>query len=1322
MKTLYYISIIGILINFKVVFAQLDSIHYLPPLKQVTNLQAIKDQRFYLSSPETSPFSVNIYLGTSLTPLTTISNISKGSPEFYNPGNGDNNISLVSNQNTGVVLSNSGLRFESQGGELFYVNYRGRNSSQAGSLTSKGQSALGTDFRWGGIPNRGNSNKLSSSLGIMATQDNTLILISGYDPDCVFRFENDSDGITSNTITKNLNKGQTFVLEAVSLESSANVAGWIGASIVSNNPIAISSGGLNLGVVSGQSSRDVGIDQIVPTNLLGKEYAFIRAKGGDNVEFVNIVAYQDDTEVFVGGTSLGTINDGEYLEIPGSYYSTSSVGGNMFVNTSKEAYAFQCMAGQQHIKTLGMNFVAPLNCLLPNNLNEIPLIDEIAGASSGESAVTIIASTLTPDSQIILTDDTGNITLPVGSPILGTTEWKTFGVSDLVGQVNVSSTGPMAVGVFMRYGANAGLAGYFSGFDTAPDVDIQLSNSHCIPGISITTGIEVYDAYQWYFNGTSISGETTGTISPMQDGNYYVEVTKGFCSFSSNNLNLISCPLSIDFDGVNDYIHTGTLINNTNGISSMAWVNLNATFSSKGYLLGEDSFNIFINDDKTIGASITTDQGVFNSSRTQSINAGEWVHITSVFNGSSLKIYVNGEESSSNSIQGNLLLNSTDFFIGKNPAGNLEYLKGFIQEVKVYSLALTETQIQEQVFQRIVSNNGAIKGEITKHDIEGLNWNDLQLYLKLTEIQNGFTPDESQNNEINALYNITTSQQTNAPLPYIANASGQWTEESTWENGNVWDVEDLPNKDWAIVKVTNSSKVTSTDSHTHLGLLIENGSELEIDDDQLLKNTKYVKLEGQIDLVGESQFIQTSSSNLDVLSTGFLERDQDGKSSLYNYNHWSSPVGSININSNNSSYSVAEVLRDGTNSLIPKSINFITNSYNGSPSDPITLADYWIFTFNNFTNDYNNWNQVRSSGLIKVGEGYTMKGSGSSLSSQNYVFVGKPNNGIIQHSINSNNLYLLGNPYPSALDADKFINDNPSFTGALYFWEHWGGTSHVLSEYEGGYATYNLAGGVKAISNSDVSSNGTGAIRPGRYVAVAQGFFVEGSSSGGIIEFNNDQREFKKESVASDDTIFLRNDKERLNQSNLNSNEIEKFYFRFITPEGPERELLLAVKEGLNEDFNYGYDAKLMENQYSDCSWLLNTENETKLVIQGIGALHNDLELPLQINVGAEGVCKFELASFTSIEMEYDIFFLDKELNSSTILEQGIQIEFSLSAATYKNRFFIAFKPKQVLTTQEIETFENEFLVFYDSLNNQISISNSTNFSTNNVKLYNILM
>lgn len=525
------------------VFSQLDSEHYLPPLKQVSNNAAIKQQAVYLSTPESTAFDVEVYQGTNNTPIATITGLAKGASKIYNLADGDNNVTLVTNVNTGVVLTNSGLRFVSPSGKKFYVNYRGRSSAQAGSLTSKGGQALGRDFRWGGIPNRANNGNLTTSLGIMASEDNTTVNVFGYDPDCEFRIGNDRGGNTADSFTINLNKGETYVIEAAKNQTTANINGWLGASVTSNKKIAISLGGLNVGVRTTSGSRDVGIDQPVPTNVLGREYVFVRGNGQNETEFPIIVGTKNGTDIFAGGTYLATINDGDYYEIPGSYYSSTNAGAAMFVTTSKDAYAYQCLQGATgtKIQTIGMNFIAPVNCLLPDKLDEVPQIDKIAGATSNVSAITIIASAITPNANIVVRENGVPVALPTPVNVVGTSDWKTFYVDNLSGEIDVQSTGPIAVGTFMSLGSNAGLAGYFSGFDSVPVVEIEITGGGCFPSSDLKETTGNFDAYQWYHDGSPIAGATSDTHTPTALGDYYVVVTKGTCSYPSSVASVYNC-------------------------------------------------------------------------------------------------------------------------------------------------------------------------------------------------------------------------------------------------------------------------------------------------------------------------------------------------------------------------------------------------------------------------------------------------------------------------------------------------------------------------------------------------------------------------------------------------------------------------------------------------------------------------------------------------------------------------------------------------------------------------------------------------------------
>ena len=540
----FYLFFILVFLSTNYVFAQLSDLHYLPPLKQGSNNQAIQQQAVYLSTPETTAFNVDVYLGTNTTAIATLS-ISKTSPAVYNLSNGDNNVTLVTNANTGIVLNSSGLRFESPSGNEFYVNYRGISGSQAASLTSKGRAAMGTRFKWGGVPNLGTHVSKSNTVGIMATENNTTINLTGYDPNCVFRLGNDPDGITADSYQITLNANESFVFEAY-MGNSFSIAqsqGWIGASIVSDKNIVISNGSLNYGRQANSSNRDAGIDQPVPENRLGKEYVFVRGNGGSGgeTEFPIIIGTQNNTAIYVNGstTPIATINNGDYFEIPSSFYSSNSVGANMFVTTSKDAYAYQCIAGSSAIYTQGLNFVAPVNCLLPDIMDNIPDITNVAGTTLS-GGVTIIASTSTPDANIQVTDGTGPITLPSSTSVAGTTLWKTYYVPGLTGDVSVESTGPIAVG-FIGFNGARGIAGYFSGFDTVPDVELQVSGGGCLPSADVEVVDPNFDNYQWFENGNLIVGANSATYTPSQAGDYYVRVTKGGCTYDSQPLTAYYC-------------------------------------------------------------------------------------------------------------------------------------------------------------------------------------------------------------------------------------------------------------------------------------------------------------------------------------------------------------------------------------------------------------------------------------------------------------------------------------------------------------------------------------------------------------------------------------------------------------------------------------------------------------------------------------------------------------------------------------------------------------------------------------------------------------
>lgn len=114
---------------------------------------------------------------------------------------------IIASNKGGLVLSSD---------KKFYTNYRGRCTAQAGSSMSKGEAALGKEFFWGGTPTELPTTivETGSMLSAMATEDLTTIVISNIKPGTKFLNGTSSTLLEGPTITRTLNKGQSFILYA----------------------------------------------------------------------------------------------------------------------------------------------------------------------------------------------------------------------------------------------------------------------------------------------------------------------------------------------------------------------------------------------------------------------------------------------------------------------------------------------------------------------------------------------------------------------------------------------------------------------------------------------------------------------------------------------------------------------------------------------------------------------------------------------------------------------------------------------------------------------------------------------------------------------------------------------------------------------------------------------------------------------------------------------------------------------------------------------------------------------------------------------------
>ncbi|WP_405608882.1 T9SS type A sorting domain-containing protein [Polaribacter sp. Asnod1-A03] len=569
---------------------------------------------------------------------------------------------------------------------------------------------------------------------------------------------------------------------------------------------------------------------------------------------------------------------------------------------------------------------------------------------------------------------------------------------------------------------------------------------------------------------------------------------------------------------------------------------------------------------------------------------------------------------------------------------------------------------------------------------------------------------------------------------------------TTRESGNVWS-NGFPDRSRFVVIDNDYSHTGSRFSARKL--TVNTDKKLAVTD-SLLVVTNNIVLDGEIRLVStdstnKAQLVQTHTSQSLIAGTGGLLIDQNSEvPSLYRYNYMSSPVISNSISND---YSLLDVLKDGTiatnfegtiNTDIAKDITWI-GGYDGnftqSPTGAIELADYWVYTFSPSDAGRSNWLHKYNSGRIGRGEGYIFKGPGRA---QNYTYYGLPNDGVFNTplSITGDQEYLIGNPYASALNVNKFIEDNiNSTTGSLYFWEHHesaigegeGIDGHIFAGYIGGYGVRNRSMGLAANSeahnsneNNGTSGLGQGSYQvPGPYVAIAQGFMIVGDVDGGDVEFNNSQREYITEETT--ESVFFKTEEtngktEVKDESDLLP--IIKLGFGYKNEDELllHRQLGISFKEGNSFEFDKGYDAEVFDSGNTDIYWKL-PNDDMKYAILGVQAITTALEIPLEIVMGYSGDITLTVDEMQNVPE--NAFIIDKLTGVSYQIINNV-VTLTLDAGVYSDRFVLGFKEDTVLGVED-DILSTTLSIYADNTNNKIVLNKQEDLIVSTVQLYNVL-
>lgn len=488
-----------------------------------------------------------------------------------------------------------------------------------------------------------------------------------------------------------------------------------------------------------------------------------------------------------------------------------------------------------------------------------------------------------------------------------------------------------------------------------------------------------------------------------------------------------------------------------------------------------------------------------------------------------------------------------------------------------------------------------------------------------------------------------------------------------------------------LVKSTANGLIPQTEGCNVRELEVETNGVLVINDGLQLAVAGSIQLDGDIRLIGISQLLQSHTGMSQVTGSGKLYKDREsGLTNVYQSSYWTSPVA---IASN--TFTIAGAMKDGTIptsvSSTPPNINFVSG-YDGATTTPISISKYWLAKLV----DDIEWNRHGSETTIyNTGEGYNMKSTGAN--GQNYTFVGKPNDGDYSISVTGGKSTLLGNPYPSVLDADNFLLNNTGIISTLYFWDGINDNSntHIRDSYAGGYAT-------RAIGIGTAYNGGS---VPAQYMQVAQGFFVDADVSG-TIQFKNSQRAFNTA------TPFFSKDEVNFPILRLG------FDFNINTTDTFHRQLAVGFR-GLTNDYESGYDAIMYDMRPTDISLKVNN-HIGDFVITGIEDYLDTITVPLHIVLDQQRDVTFSVEAFENFTPD-EIYLKDTNTNMYYNLNSNVSI--NLPAGDYTNRFEITFRQgtaaiANYVTGNEIDVIDNI---------NTITINSKKDIAITDVQIFNVI-
>jgi hypothetical protein len=455
----------------------------------------------------------------------------------------------------------------------------------------------------------------------------------------------------------------------------------------------------------------------------------------------------------------------------------------------------------------------------------------------------------------------------------------------------------------------------------------------------------------------------------------------------------------------------------------------------------------------------------------------------------------------------------------------------------------------------------------------------------------------------------------------------------------------------------------------------------------------------------------------------------------YEYTYWSSPV---------SDETIAGAIADSepTRRFIFNGQNFLdanAESNNDNILDPGQ---------DDIDDDGNDWQWISGTTEMQPGVGYATTltefafdiAPGTNEKTFRFTFTGDFNNGVINvpvyrndSELNDNNWNFIGNPYPSAIDADAFLAANANVQtgittstgavdGAIFLWSQ----NTLPSATANGNEDLNFSDADYAIINGTGGTAGGDGETPNRFIPSGQGFFISMSNSapanvvsGDVytsdVTFNNSMRVFG----AIENSQFFKSTNAKNNSTS------NKLWLNLTSDNGIFNQTLVGYINGATNEYDGSYyDAKKMDSPNISVSLYSMIENsDKKFGIQGkaSNSLNEDEIIQLGFSTKINVATLYKL-SIGQLEGDFltntPIYLKDNLLNKTHNLSVS-DYTFTSEVGEFNARFEILFSANSLAT--EAAILDSKSLKIVALENDRVQFNVADNLSIKTIRIYDLL-